>query len=335
MVNLGNVLSQKEIDELLKGIHSGELDVDEIRNDEDEVKIKKYDFKGPNKFAKEQIRTLNIIYENFAQLMASHLTGMLRIYCQVDVVSVEEQTYQEFNNSLPEPVILAILGLNPLEGPALIEVSSSISYRIIDLILGGKGHESEHSTNFTEIEIAIIERVLRQLLVHLKESWYRVLKINPTIDKIETNAQFAQIVSPNETIAIITLSVQIGEVEGLVNFCIPYLSIEPAIKNLNTKYWFSSNYTKKELDDYRPDITKKIIKTPLTIRAILGESTLSISDILSLQAGDVLNLEKNISKELEVKVGHLNKFKGILGIHNKKYAIKITDIIMEEEDDNE
>jgi flagellar motor switch protein FliM len=329
------VLSQREIDELLKGIYSGEVDVEEIKNDKKETKIKKYDFKGPNKFAKEQIRTLNIIHENFAQLMASHLTGMLRIYCQVDVVSIEEQTYQEFNNSLPEPVILAILRLNPLEGPALIEVSPSIAYGIIDLILGGKGREVGPSMNFTEIEVALIERVVKQLLVFLKESWYRVLEINPSIDKIETNAQFAQIVSPNETIAIITLAVQIGEIEGLVNFCIPYLSIEPVIKNLNTKYWFSSNYTKKETETRKADIAKRIMKTPLIIKAILGESTLTISDILNLQKGDVLNLEKKIKQNLEVKVGHLNKFKGVLGVSNRKYAIKITDIIREEEDNDE
>jgi len=262
--------------------------------------------------------------------MSSYFSGILRSYCQVEVASIEEQAYYEFNNSLPDPVILAIAGFHPLEGSILVEISPSAAYGMIDRLLGGPGRNVDTSRSFTEIELALMERVIKQILGFVRDSWSNVIEIQPELQRIETSSQFTQIVAPNETIVIITLNVVINDVSGMINFCIPYVVLEPIIKQLSTKYWFSSQKSGTSDEQSMEEVKARIEKTPLELRGVLGETYLSLSDVMDLQVGDVIQLDQKINEEVRVKIENITRFYGVLGARKNKLAIKINRIRKEE-----
>ena len=230
---MSDVLSQNEIDNLLKALSTGELDIDEAKSDEKQVK--NYDFARPAKFSKEHLRTLEIIFEHFARLLATNLPAYLRKSVSVDVVNSEVVIYSEFSNALSNPVLLGVISMNPLVGNCIMEMASNLGYSIIDRLLGGPGASIDKQREYSEIELTILERIFAICVNLLQEPWESVVKISPRIERIETNSQFAQIISPSETIAIITLNIKIGDVEGLMNICLPFDTLEPIIDKLNTK----------------------------------------------------------------------------------------------------
>jgi len=331
---LADVLSQSEIDELLKALDTG-ADLEESAPVEAMAKIRDYDFRTANRFSKEQIRTLHIIYENFAHLFATYLTATLRVSCQMDVLSVEELKFQEFSNSLPSPVVLAIMAMEPLAGSLLLEIAPDISYAMLSRLLGGSAEEKEQSRQFTEIETVLMERIIRQFMPMMAEAWGRIITVKPFLERVETNSQFAQIVALNETIAIITLNAKIGRTEGLINICIPHLSIEPINKQLNTRLLFEGAPSSVKHEAANEKILKKIQTTSLNVTAVFNETAATVGDVLGLQIGDVLQLDHRTGDDLTVKVGHLAKFKAALGMRSSRYAVRINSLIREEELEDE
>lgn len=325
---MADVLSQNEIDALLKQLNSGELDVDEV-NDEPTVKIKDYDFARPAKFSKEHLRTLEIIFEHFGRLVSSNLPAYLRKNVQIDVMSSEAVTYSEFSNALSDPVLLGIVNFEPLNGNILIELASNLGFTIIDRMLGGMGDPLEKQRNFSEIELTVLERIFVVLVDLLREPWDNVIEIQPRLERIETNPQFAQIISPSEMIAIVTINVAIGTVEGLMNICLPFMTLEDVMDKLNTKYWFSTmqNRDEQSYDEY---IETAINKAQIPIKALLGKSSISVIDFINLQIGDIIRLNTHVENELDVYVGNIVKFKALPGAGGDKYAVKVTEIIREE-----
>ena len=236
---MGEVLSQNEIDSLLAALSTGELDVDEMQ-DKGEKQVKNYDFKRPAKFSKEHLRTLEIIYEHYGRLLATTLPVYLRKNVQVTVASSETVTFSEFTNALSNPVILGIINFQPLGGNIILDLAANLGFAIIDRMLGGKGVPLEKNREFSEIEMAIIEKIMIISLQLMREPWKNVLDISPILERIETNPQFAQVIAPSEMIAIVTLNMKIGDVEGFMNICLPYFTLESVMDKLNTKYWFST-----------------------------------------------------------------------------------------------
>lgn len=232
---MGDVLSQNEIDNLLSALSSGEFDP--LDNAEaEERSVKDYNFARPSRFSKEHLRTLVFIFEHYARLLSTHFPVYLRKNVQVEVMHSEETTYSEFSNSLLNPVLLGVVNFAPLEGNIILEMSSSLGYAIVDRMLGGDGVPLEKAREFTEIELTILERIMMVCTNLLMEPWQSVQQIEPILERIETDSQFAQFVSPNEMTSIVTMSIKVGDVEGLMNVCIPYAVIEPVIDKLNTKY---------------------------------------------------------------------------------------------------
>lgn len=325
---MGEVLSQDEIDNLLKALSTGELDAEEYKEN-NEQQVKDYDFARPAKFSKEHLRTLEIIFEHYGRLLYTNLPAYLRKNVQVDVVNSEAVAYSEFSNSLSNPVLLGIVNFLPLNGNIIVELASNLGYAIIDRLLGGLGNSIEKKREFTEIEITIIERILSVCVDLLREPWQNVVKVEPRLERIETNSQFAQIISPNEMIAIVTLELKIGDVEGLMNICLPFLTLEDVMDKLNTKYWYS---TMQEMDnnDYGEDIEYIISKASVPMKAVLGTSSISVNDFVNLQKGDIIKLGSGIEDELDIYVGNIKKFKALPGAASDNYAVRITSIIREE-----
>lgn len=327
---MGEVLSQSEIDELLKALNTGEIDVTEIQESKQEKHIKKYDFARPSKFAKEQLRTLEIIFDNYSRIISTYLSGYLRTPTQVDVINAEAVTYYEFSNSLSNPVILSIVDFSPLKGSIVIDLSPNLGYSIIDRILGGRGSMIDKIREFTEIERILLERIVTQLIALLKEPWENVVDLNPKLEKIETNSQFAQIISPNEMIALVTLNIKLGEVEGMMNICIPHLVLEPVLERLNTKYWFAV-VEQEDKSAYRKFLEKRLEIAKIPIRAVLGKTHITVEEFIHLQVGDVIKLDSYINSDLEIYAGNLLKFYGKPGIHRKQNAVQITAVERREE----
>lgn len=330
------VLTQKEIDELLFAINSGEDNLKDKNSssssDDTAPEAKPYNFKTANKFPKEQIRTLQLIYENYAGRLGIFLSGKLRALCEVDVVSIEEQSFSEFNNSIPSPVILSILNMSPLQGSLLFELSPSIAYEMVSRVFGGIGQENDDNKQFTEIELSILERLIRSMLKLMDESWDKVIKVRSIPERIETSSQFAQIVEANEPIAIITLNVKIGDISDTINICIPHVAVQPISKQLAMKRWYSESNKKSNFDKTKDPVNKQITNTYLTLHAVLDDTFATVKDVVSLQVGDVIRIDHNLNKPLTMMIEHIPKLKGMVGTHGSKYAVKITDILREDED---
>jgi len=326
---MGEVLSQNEIDSLLNALSTGELDVDEMK-DTGEKQVKNYDFARPAKFSKEHLRTMEIIFEHYGRLLSTNLPVYLRKNIQVEVMNSEAVTYSEFSNALSNPVLLGIVNFAPMPGNIIVELASNLGYAMVDRMLGGTGVPLERTRDFSEIELLIIERIMNVCINLLREPWENVVDIHPRLERIETNSQFAQIISPSEMIAIITINLKIGEVEELMNVCLPYMTLEDIMDKLNTKYWYSTMQERDE-KEYTTAIEAMIAKAPMPVKAVLGNSSISVNDFINLQVGDIIRLDTKVDQELDVYVGNIKKFTALPGASGEQYAVRVTSVIREEQ----
>jgi len=328
---MGDILSQSEIDDILRQLTEGGADqsVDEVKTPDKKVRV--FDFSRPSKFAKDQLKTINIIHENYSRLATNFLTAHLRTLVQVDVIAVDSLPFGDFSNSLTNPDVMAIIDFSPLTGSIIFEMSPTIAFCCIDRILGGKGSAIKELREFTEIESALLERTITHLLNIYRAPWENVIDINPRLDKTETNPQFAQVISPNEMIALITFNIKVSEAEGMMNICIPYMVVEPIMSKLTTKFWYSL-VEKAPISNAREMLEEKMNSIAAPVRGVLGKSRITVAELLSLSTGDVLPLDRGVRDEVDVYVGELRKFKARPGVIRKKAALKVTSVIMKEDD---
>ncbi len=329
---MSDILSQNEIDELLKSIDSGNTEHIDLSTDKNKKQVKDYNFRRPSKFSKEHLRTLEIIFENYSRMISSFLSGYLRANTTINVASAEQLTYNDFSASLVNPVILSVVDLKPLKGSIIVEISSNIGFSMIDRILGGPGFGLKKVRDFSEIEVILLERIVTQMLNFLVEPWENVMNMKPELQKIETNSQFAQIISPNDMIALVTLNMKIGSAEGFLNFCMPHIVLEPIMERLNTKYWFSRSNDQEDRTLYRDELSETLEKTIVPLSAVIGRTNISVWDFIHLQAGDIITLDSFVNSDLNIMVGNLLKFKGKPGINRGKNSIQITSFVGKEED---
>lgn len=326
---MGDTLSQAEIDSLLNALSSGEINSDEM-DDTPEKSVKNYDFARPSKFSKDHLRTLEIIFENYGRLLSTNMPAYLRKNVQVEVMTAEANTYSEFSNALSNPVLLGVVNFAPLDGNVIIELAANLGFAIVDRMLGGFGNPLEKNREFTEIELVILERIMEVCTNLLVEPWESVVAIEPRLERIETNSQFAQFISPSEMTAIVTMNIKIGDIEGLMNICIPYSCVESVIEKLNTKYWYSAmeqDFSGK----YRDNIQDVLDYAKIPVRAMLGRSSISVNDFANLQVGDIIKLDTKVDDELDVYVGNIRKFSALPGAASNAYAVRVTSIIREEQ----
>ena len=326
---MGDVLSQNEIDNLLQALSSGELDAEEIK-DSDEKQIKNYDFARPAKFSKEHLRTLEIIFEHYGRLLSTNLPVYLRKAIQVEVMNSEAVSYSEFSNALSNPSVLGIINFAPLNGNIIIEIATNLCYAMLDRMLGGSGQPLEKSREFSDIELTILQKLLVMFTQLLREPWKNVVDISPVLSRLETNPQFAQVIAPSDMIAIVTLNMKIGDVEGMLNICLPFFTLEDVMDKLNTKYWFSTMQENHD-EHYEEYIESMIRRVDIPIKAVLGRSTISVNDFLNLQVGDCIRLDSRVDTDMNVYVGNIKKFTALPGTDRDSYAVQITSVIREEE----
>jgi flagellar motor switch protein FliM len=331
------VLSQDEIDQLLTAINAGDTEPEDFRPAADSRKIEIYDFKRPDKFSKEQIRTISMMHETFARASSTNLSAQLRSVVHVHVASVDQLTYEEFIRSIPTPTTLAIINMDPLKGSAILEVDPSITFSIIDRLFGGTGEGSKSQHELTDIEQSVMEGIIVRLLNNMREAWQTVIDLRPRLGQIDTNPQFAQIVQPTEMVVLVTLETKIGDVEGMINFCMPYITIEPIIGKLSTQFWFTTGHRANTSENLTV-LKDKLETVDIDAVAEIGRINLPVREVLSLRTGDVVRLyNTRIGDPYSLNIGSKPKFLCRPGVVGKKLAVqiveKLTDVGQEEFDE--
>lgn len=319
------VLSQDEIDQLLTAISSGDSEADDFKPVSDTRKIKIYDFKRPDKFSKEQLRTVSNMHETFARLTTTSLSAQLRSLVHVHVASVDQLTYEEFIRSIPTPTTLAVVNMDPLKGNAVLEIDPAITFCMIDRLFGGRGVTATNKNrDLTDIEQSVMEGIIVRILANMREAWTQVIDLRPRLGQIETNPQFAQIVPPSEMVVLITLETKVGDEEGMMNFCIPYLTIEPIISKLSSQFWFSS-VRRSSTTQYLGTLKEKLASVDMEVVAEVGSINLPVRDVLALKVGDVVRLSNTkVGEPFSLSVGNKKKFYCQPGIVGKKMAVQVT-----------
>lgn len=320
------VLSQSEIDALLSALSSGSVDLDAISESAREDKIKLYDFRRPDKFSKDQLRAIQMIHESFARQVTTALSTMVRAMVSAEVVSVDQLAYDEFVRSLVQPTTIAILEMYPLTGNAVMELNPHLVFSIIDRMLGGKGEPLRKARELTDIERTVVERVLLRMLELLEESWSTVVDVRFRFDSMESNPFFVQICPGTDMVLLVTLKVQVGETEGMVNLCVPYIVMEPMVDKLSSQHWFAST-GRKDVQGVREALKNRLNAVVVPVALELGHTILSLQDVMQLQEGDVIRLDGTRSDPLGLRVGNRVKFYASPGTVDGAYAAKITEVL--------
>lgn len=330
----GDVLSQSEIDALLSALSTGEMTADDIKKDEEVKKVKVYDFKRALRFSKDQIRSLTRIHENFARLMTTFFSAQLRTYVQITVASVDQIPFEEFIRSIPNMTLINVFEVPPLDGNVLMEINPNIAYSMMDRLMGGAGSSHSNVDNLTEIETKIMTNLFERSFDNLREAWSNIADIDPVMTELEVNPQFLQMISPNETVVVISFNSIIGETSGMINICIPHVVLEPIVPNLSVRYWMQSN-TKEVSPEQKKLIQERVNQSVLPVVAELGTAQISIEDFLLLRKDDVIQLDQSIEDSLVITVEDVPKFTAQPGKVKKKMAVQILETLKGGDSDDE
>lgn len=329
---MADTLTQEQIDALLNQALSGEVIQTATEDEKDQVK--EYDFRSPKKFTKEKIRSLETIFESYARLLSSYLTGLLRLYCKVSLISIEEQRYFEYNNALPDYVIMGLVDLginsqNVEEFTTIVQLSNSLTFTMIDRLLGGRGVGTELDRDFTELETSVMKKVVMDMSKMMEEPWSNYLVLHPSLVGLETNSRVISTVGYDDTMIIVALEVTINdENKSIISICMPAINLDEIMINYVTKNQKTvrKSYDPKRESERRESIMSALNQSSLTITAVLSETQLQMSDVLHLQVNDIIPLDKNIGSNIVLRIGDKDWFDGKPGIYNNKKAVKIENV---------
>lgn len=316
-------LTQSEIDSLISALSSGE-----IKDKEEPVKegYLHYDFRRPTKFTKEQLKTMYVMHENYSRITGNFLTAFLRVPAKLEVVSVGQVTYEEFIYSLPIPTLMTIFNMSAELGMAMLETNPNFAFTVIDLLFGGEGNPPEEIRELTEIEISVMRRVLEHMLNNLGYIWKGIAALSPQIESIDTNPQFNQVIASSETIALVTISVEVNKVHGLLNLCYPFVTLDRILPNLTAQHWFNQYQHDPERAG-GSDIENSLLDAIVEVAVVLGQTAITLDDYFNLQEGDVLTLRRRSGEPLEVLVENSPVFLAQPGLRGRQLAVQLTDWI--------
>ncbi len=337
---MSNILSQAEIEALLNSLsdspaetmpagptNSGKGNASGVQSrgsGRSPIAYELYDFRRPDKFSKDQLRTLQMLHETFARLAGSGLSGDLRSQVQIDLISLEQVPYEEYLRSITQSVF-TILSLPPLTGQAVLEIEFSLIFSMIDRLLGGPGRAISR-TVLTDIEKPLVRQAIERMFNALKTAWEGIVIVNPSLEAMETSAQFVQIAPPNDIVVTILFEVKIGNQRGAMSLCIPYLVLKPITAKLSAQTWFANN-SRKHSAQSRRLLTRQVQNSDVDCAIELGRTELNFSDFLQLKAGDVLRLNQSTSKDIKFLVQGVPKFEGKPALNGKKLVFAITHAI--------
>ncbi|MCA9277605.1 MAG: flagellar motor switch protein FliM [Phycisphaeraceae bacterium] len=331
-----DILDQSEVDALLAAVGGAEPEPEEDgdlsvfsrhRTSIENVEIRPYDFKRPERVSKDQMRALQTLHETFARNFGAALSGFLRTIIEVRVATCEQMTYAEFIASLPNPTSFNLIGSDSLNGQMCLEISPLIIYPVIDKLLGGSAQELFIPQRpATAIENRLITQVIRRAMTSLSEAWDGVRELKFHVESTESNPQLVQIVPPNEVVVVVGFEMKMSNRAGTINLCIPYNVIEPVMDDLSSTSWFSASL-KGQTQEMRERIKESIGIAGVSVSGVLTTTTVSIQDLINLSVGDIIMTETNSSAPVTLCVEGKPKFTAIVGKHRNKRALQIKDKI--------
>lgn len=284
---------------------------------------KLYDFRRPDKFSKEHLRSLRILHESFARMLGSSLTSYLSAGVQVRLTMLEQGTYDEYIQSLPTPTVIYVVGLAPLPGQAVVELNLPVARVVIDRLLGGTGAPTPRTGEMTEIEMALLKTIGQFILSSLREAWANVVPLRPTMQEPVLSPELAQFATMAEATVMLVLEVSVFKVTGTISMCIPYQVLQPVLDSLTSQVWLGGTQTRSSENDSREQMGERISQVTLPVTVELGTTDMTVETLLSLQEGTVLRLGTNANGPLAIRVDDRVKFMGQAGLSGKSLAVQI------------
>jgi flagellar motor switch protein FliM len=332
---VSNILSQDEVDALLDAVNAGSLSgasfdtppAEEEAPAEPEVPLSLYDFRRPDRVSKDQMRALQNLHEGYARQFSTSLTNFLRTFVETQLIGVDQLTYSEFVMSVSNPSCIYIFRMEPLDGLAIFEINPGLVFNIIDRLFGGLGRPLEINRELTMIEQNVINKIVLRGLDDLRTVWEQIGAFTPKIDSYETNPQFVQIAPPGETVILVTIEVRMPNASNLLSICFPYMMLESVINSLAVGNWTSAGQATPET---REIMEQELNDVGLKLSTVIGNTKLTIRDLLQLQRGDVICLDKPQNSDLIVQIGGRTKLAGKAGLIGRKKAVKITSVLEQE-----
>ena len=319
------ILSQDEVDALLKGVASGEIDTDDAK-EQIVSGVHSYDFTSQERIIRGKMPGLEMVNDVFTRLMRNSISKLIMKYIDINIQTVDTIKYSDFMKTIPMPSSINIFNMEPLKGMALIVLEAPLVFAFIEFFFGGSSaqHVKSEGRAFTPIEQRVIQRVVDVILLDIEKSWEAIAPIKPTFVNSEINPQFVSIVTPGEIVINIEVQIEIEDFGGRLFLCIPYSMIEPVKEKL-----YSGIHGDKMEADYRWSqvLQETVMGMNLNLSAELGRVNLLVGDLVNFEVGNILNLNKAISSELEVKIENLPKFKGMPGFSLGNQAVKISKVL--------
>ena len=328
---MADILSQEEIDALLEVVdeeESADISADEII---DQRQIILYDFKRPNRVSKEQLRAVKGIHDKMARNLSSQISAIMRSIVEIQLHSVDQMTYGEFLMSLPSPTSFNVFSMKPLDGSGIIEINPSIAFPMIDRLLGGKGESFDANRELTDIELNLLDAILRIITQKLRAAWEPITDMYPNIETKESSPNVVQIVSQNEIVIMVVMELIVGNSSGMINICYPVIYLESILPKLaNRDIMLGSSNTKKSRNK---ELNVLIKRADINVEAILGRTTLSVKELLDLKKDDIIRLDRSADDTAIVSVDKKDMFIGDIGIHRFRKSVKISNFIKSDKDE--
>ena len=333
---MAEVLDQNDIDALLSAVEGNDTEGGSDSESThifsrsrggvaplDDVEIRDYDFKRPERVSKDQMRALETLHEAFSRNFGAYLSGFLRTIMEVKVANIEQMTFSEFTHSLPNPTCFNLIACDPLDGHLCLELSPLIVYPVIDRLLGGSSSDLFIPQRpLTAIEQRLVGKILARAMTAMREAWENILTINFTLGEAESNPALVQIVPPNEVVVVVGFELKMGSRAGTMSLCIPYAVIEPVVEKLSNQTWAAYKKNKRDIQ-LRSRLTSRLESARVRVAGILAESAITLHDLRHLQRGDVILTEKPASGHLTLEVEGKRKFVGQLGQFRGNRAFKV------------
>ncbi|RDU55889.1 flagellar motor switch protein FliM [Helicobacter sp. MIT 00-7814] len=328
---MADILSQEEIDALLEVADDG-ADAEALEKEDvlHQKTVTLYDFKRPNRVSKEQLRAFKSIHDKMTRSLSSQISAVMRSIVEIQLHSVEQMTYGEFLMSLPSPTSFNVFSMKPLEGSGVLEINPSIAFPMIDRLLGGKGDPYESSREFSDIELNLLDTILRQMMQNLKEAWSSVAEIYPSIDAKESSPNVVQIVAQNEIVIMVVMEIIIGHSSGMMNICYPVIALESVLSRLATRDLMLSDTSSKK--SRNKELQALIAGANVIVSAYIGDTTITLKELLDLEVGNIVRLDRVADDSVVVTIDEREKYIATIGLQRYRKSIQIKEMIVTEKD---
>jgi flagellar motor switch protein FliM len=330
---MADILSQEEIDALLEVVdEEGDTDVAaSVVEHEETRQVILYDFKRPNRVSKEQLRAVKGIHDKMARNLASQVSSIMRSIVEIQLHSVDQMTYGEFLMSLPSPTSFNVFSIKPLDGSCVIEINPSIAFPMIDRLLGGSGESYESTRELTDIELNLLDAILRIVMQRLKEAWAPITDMYPNVESKESSPNVVQIVSQNEIVIMVVMEIIIGNSSGMINLCYPVIYLEPILSRLaNRDIMLGETSAKKSRNK---ELKTLVGRAEVFAEALLGRTVMNVGELLDLQEGDILRLDRPADDHAVVTIDRKDIFLSEIGLHRFRKSIKVKALIKTDRDE--